>query len=85
MNKNKQKQEEEIGLIPVMLFLISLLGGFITILSAINIVFDLESSFTYRGASSELPNDWDAIILMGIFFPTTFVIYKLLTRSKAKK
>ena len=85
MNKNNQEQEEDIGLFPVMLFLFSLIGGFVTILSAINIVFDLESSFTSRGTSSELPNDWDVVLLMGILFSITFVIYKLITRSKAKK
>ncbi len=85
MKEHDQNQEKEIGLFPVMLFLVSFLGGVVTILGAINIAFDLEASATFRGVSAELPNDEYAVMLMAIFFSLCFAVYKLLTRSKAKK
>jgi hypothetical protein len=73
------------GCIATILKMFGTLCGIYTLVSAVNVGFDLDLGIRVYGARTELPTDWMAVIALGVVSVITLGITYLMTSGKVRK
>jgi hypothetical protein len=79
------QEESKGGCISGGLQLFGVIGGIITIISAINVAFDLRWSLKVYGSTTELPTDWFAVIAIAIICAIALGISAIMTSTRVRK
>lgn len=79
---NQQEEAPRGGCIGTGISLFARLCGIITLISIINVAFDLELGLRVYGSRTELPTHWEAVIALGVVTLITWGIAVLVTSQK---
>lgn len=80
----EQQENPKGGCISTGLLLFAYIGGIITIVSVINVAFDLEWGLRVYGARTELPTDWFTVIFIAIVCAIAWGISAIMTSRKVR-
>jgi hypothetical protein len=79
-----QQDEPKGGCIAGGLMLFAIIGGIITLISAINVAFDLEWSLRVYGTRTKLPTDWFTVIAVAIICALAWGVSAIMTSEKVR-